>query len=338
MNSRCAAAHRRRAPPCAEETEVDYRIDFRRVKERASFAAVLRRYRLVGQTGRTQHFILCPFHREADPSCRIDHARNRFRCFGCGAKGSILDFVASLEGCTIKEAATIIAASCDIATDCSNRGAAAAGRHPTGAYGERPTRVPARNKPLRISLNLDPTHLYLLRRGLTPELIERFGLGYCNQGLMRGRIAIPLHDEEGQLVAYAGRWAAEGIPEGRPRYLLPRGFQKQLVLFNLHRVKGERSLTIVESYWSVFRLTSLAVPAVALMGRELSIRHIELLAGAGVDHVQLMLDGDAPGRLATAKMLPELAPHFCVRDLELPDSMKPHSAPEDVLRRLIGIP
>jgi DNA primase len=194
-----------------------------------------------------------------------------------------------------------------------------------------------RNQPLRISLSLDPTHPYLLGRGLAPELIERFGLGYCDRGLMRGRIAIPIHDEEGHLIAYAGRWAAEDIPEGRPRYLLPRGFQKQLVLFNLHRVKDQRSLVIVESYWSVFRLATLAVPAVALMGRELSIRHIELLTRAGVDHVRLMLDGDSPGRLATAKMLPELVRHIYVRDLELPDPMKPHSAPEDVLQRLIGI-
>jgi len=49
-----------------------------------------------------------------------------------------------------------------------------------------------------------------------------------------------------------------------------------------------------------------------------------------------MLDGDSPGRMATAKMLPELARHFFVKNLELPDQMKPHSAPEKVLRHLIG--
>jgi DNA primase len=184
---------------------------------------------------------------------------------------------------------------------------------------------------------LDSTHPYLLERGLTPEIIERFGLGYCDRGLMRGRIAIPIHDEEDRLVAYAGRWAAENVPQGRPRYLLPRGFHKQLVVFNLYRVRGVRSLLIVESYWSVFRLTSLGAPAVALMGHELSPNHIGLLTGSGIERVLLMLDGDSPGRMATAKMLPELARHFFVRDLELPDQMKPHSAPEDVLRRLTGI-
>ena len=168
-------------------------------------------------------------------------------------------------------------------------------------------------------------------------MIERFGLGFCDQGLMRGRIAIPIHDEDGRLIAYAGRWATKEVPAGRPRYLLPRGFQKQLVLFNLHRVKSERSLVMVESYWSVFRLASLGVASVALMGRELSVAHIELLTGAGIDHVQLMLDGDSPGRAATAKILPDLARHLFVKDVELPELMKPHSAQEGVLRRLIGI-
>lgn len=202
---------------------------------------------------------------------------------------------------------------------------------------ESPKEPPARNPPLRISLNLDPTHPYLLGRGLSPEIVEPFGLGFCDRGLMRGRIAIPIHDEEGCLIAYAGRWATEEVPAGQLRYLLPRGFQKQLVLFNLHRLRGERSLVMVESYWSVFRLGSLGAPAVALMGRELSVAHIDLLINAGIDHLQLMLDGDSPGRAATAKILPELARYLFVKDLELPELTKPHSAPEDLLRRLLGI-
>lgn len=316
-----------------------YRIDFRAVKERARFEIVLRRYGLAPQSGRAQHFILCPFHNETDPSCRIDHTRNRFRCFGCGAKGSILDFVARLDGSTIREAAALVASWCGIPGESVDNTAApgATEQRAIEASAETPKQTPAQNPPLLIALNLDPTHPYLGDRGLSPEVIERFGLGYCDRGLMRGRIAIPIHDEAGRLIAYAGRWAAENVPEGRPRYLLPRGFRKQLVLFNLHRAKGQRSVVIVESYWSVFRLVSLQVTAVALMGRELSAAHIGLLTGAGIDHVQLMLDGDPPGRAATAKILPELARHLFVRDLELPDAMKPHSAPEEVLRRLVSI-
>lgn len=316
-----------------------YRIDFRAIKERARFEPVLRRYRLVPQVGRAQHFILCPFHRETDPSCRIDHARNRFRCFGCGTKGSILDFVARLEDTSIKKAAALVAIWCGITTEYAD-GASAPLRseqHAIDPSGGSSTKTPARNQPLRMSLKLDPAHPYLLGRGLTSEVIERFGLGFCDQGLLRGRIAIPIHDDEGCLIAYAGRWAAEEVPQDQPRYLLPAGFHKRLVLFNLHRVKGERCLVMVESYWSVFRLASLGAPAVALLGRELSTAHIELLTRAGIDHIKLMLDGDSPGREATVKVLAELARHLFVKDLELPELMKPHSAPEEVLRALLNI-
>ena len=320
-----------------------YDIDFKTLKLRASFAMVLDRYGLARHSTRHRHFILCPFHPETDPSCRIDHSRSRFYCFGCGAKGSVLDFVARLEGCTIKEAATIVAAYCGIADECADHPVALGAGEPDGndeagqADGAFPGSITG-NRPLRVSLRLDPSHPYLVRRGLTAEAIEQFGLGFCDRGVMRGRIAIPIHDEDGRLIAYAGRWAAEEVPEGRPRYLLPRGFQKQRVLFNLHRVRTARTLAIVESYWSVFRLSALGVPTVGLMGRELSVAHIELLRGTAVERIKLMLDGDLPGRSASTTMIPELVHHFFVENLELPDSMKPHSAPEDVLRRLIGIP
>jgi DNA primase len=73
------------------------------------------------------------------------------------------------------------------------------------------------------------------------------------------------------------------------------------------------------------------------MGRELSEAHIELLKAAGIDHVRLMLDGDAPGRAATAKLLPELAQRFFVKELRLPEQSKPHSAPEELLLPLLGL-
>jgi hypothetical protein len=59
---------------------------------------------------------------------------------------------------------------------------------------------------LSFSLHLDPAHPYLRERGLSDEDIETFGLGLASRGVMAGRIAIPIHDELGQLVAYAGRW------------------------------------------------------------------------------------------------------------------------------------
>jgi DNA primase len=320
---------------------VRYDIDFTSLKRRASFATVLDRYGLA-RPSRHRHFILCPFHRESDPSCRIDQDRNRFHCFGCGAKGSVLDFVARLEGCTLRDAAVLVAAYCGIAAeDAKPAMARDAGEPDASGKAERADGASSGSdtgiRPLGFTLRLDPSHPYLAGRGLTPEAIAQFGLGFCDRGVMRGRIAIPIHDEAGRLIAYAGRWAAAAVPADRPRYLLPPGFRKQRVLFNLHRVKAARTLTIVESYWSVFRLAALGVGAVGLMGREISPAHIALLRAAAAERLWLMLDGDSPGRSASAKILPELARHFFVKNIELPDLLKPHSAPEDVLRRLIAI-
>ena len=100
--------------------------------------------------------------------------------------------------------------------------------------GSRPHVVEeAVNPPLRFALKLDPTHPYLTER-VSKETIETFGLGLCSKGSMAGRIAIPIHNEHGDLVAYAGRWPGDdGWPEGEDKYKLPPGFQKHRVLFNL---------------------------------------------------------------------------------------------------------
>ena len=49
-------------------------------------------------------------------------------------------------------------------------------------------------------------------------------MGFAGRGVMKGRIAIPIHDEYGQLIAYAGRWAANPVPDEESRYKLPEGF------------------------------------------------------------------------------------------------------------------
>ena len=55
---------------------------------------------------------------------------------------------------------------------------------------------------------------------------------------MAGRICIPIHNAKGELVAYAGRWPGEDVPDGQERYKLPPKFHKSRVLFNLHRLAG----------------------------------------------------------------------------------------------------
>jgi DNA primase len=76
-----------------------------------------------------------------------------------------------------------------------------------------------------------------------PTVPERKRVGFfAGKGSMHDRIVIPIHNSEGELVAYAGR----SIDGSEPRYKFPAGFHKSLELFNLHRVRREVSVVLVE--------------------------------------------------------------------------------------------
>src|SRR3990167_4602134 len=47
---------------------------------------------------------LCPFHEEDTPSFHVTPSKNLFHCFGCGAAGSVIDFVMKKDGLTKQEA------------------------------------------------------------------------------------------------------------------------------------------------------------------------------------------------------------------------------------------
>jgi len=347
----------------------DY-IDFAYVKEYASFERVIAWYNLKLFGTGTQRSVLCPFHRERKASCKIDLDRNIFHCFGCETKGNVLEFVARMEGDEddLRGAAIKIAEVCEIALAPPRSPAprrqpgrparrrraaevwaegAAAPQKPSSTSAARLANdnalapdgtVPdgAINPPLTFALKLDPAHPYLAARGLSPATIAAFGLGHCARGVMAGRICIPIHDAAGQLVAYAGRWPGDDLPEGEERYRLPAKFHKSAVLFNLHRVPEGEHLVLVEGYWSAIRLHALRLPAAALMGWSASAEQLALLRDRGVRFLTLLLDGDDAGRRGRERVLPELAQSFFVRAPLLPDGQKPDTLPEPLLRQLVA--
>lgn len=52
----------------------------------------------------------CPFHPDRSPSFTIYSGGERFQCFGCGAQGDVLDYVARLYGLGMVEAARVLCA------------------------------------------------------------------------------------------------------------------------------------------------------------------------------------------------------------------------------------
>ena len=200
---------------------------------------------------------------------------------------------------------------------------------------------PAANKPLGFSLTLDPKHPYLAERGLTAEAIEVFGLGYADRGIMAGRIAIPIHNAQGELVAYAGRWPGEP-PEGEGKYKLPPRFRKSLEVYNLHRALSEDSdapLVVVEGFFDCIAVWQAGNRhVVALMGSSLSARQEELLLSyCGSEWpVTLFFDEDEAGRNGRQQALSSLTHNCHVSQIELPEEgSQPEDLPPDNLLKMI---
>src|SRR5450755_1719881 len=65
-------------------------------------------------------------------------------------------------------------------------------------------------------------------------------MGFAAKGILRGRVAVPIHDGTGTLLAYCGIAAST---EQSPRFLFPSNFDPATAIFNGNRVSaGELNL------------------------------------------------------------------------------------------------
>ena len=82
-------------------------VDFGAVKQTVSLEAVLRHYQVPGLRKRGHQLVgPCPIHRgQRDDSFRASLSKNAFHCFACQAGGNVLNFVAAMEKCSIRQAA-----------------------------------------------------------------------------------------------------------------------------------------------------------------------------------------------------------------------------------------
>jgi DNA primase len=294
-------------------------VSFADIKKQVPLEEVLRAYGVdwLRRSGPQQYRGRCPIHQgQGTEAFHANLGRNVFHCFACGAGGNVLDFVAKMEGCSVREAALRLQAS-------PGPGVGAARVSSSGPERrELVTKKRELNPPLGFSLKVDGTHPYLARREVDPITAGHFGLGYYGgRGLMSRRIAIPIHDHQGRLVAYCGR-ALDGAA---PRYRFPAGFQKSQVLFNYHRARtvGEDRVIVVEGFFDCLRVHQAGFPGVvALMGARLSATQKNLLADR-FSRVVLLLDGDPTGRAATAQIARDLAPACSVTEVLLPPKMQP---------------
>ena len=322
-------------------------VDFAKVRERLRFEDVLSHYGIAYPEGRIQLKLHCPFHDDSTPSCSIILEKKNFKCFGCSAKGNVLDFIILKEKGDVtrnedRHAAAVLAVELmgeDIKQfgkgSSPARSASAAKPKPKGDAKAKPT--PTENPVFDRVLQLDHEHPFLTTRNVTPELAEKFGLGFCAKGIMRNRIAIPIHRPTGECVGYVGRWADDELPEDTEKYSFPKGFSKSLELWNIHRALTleSRFLVLVEGYWSTIRLHELGIATAALMGTSISEQQANLIRDLGYKFAILLLDGDDAGRQAIPEAANILSQHVYVRTVSLPDGEKPDSVPESFLQQFL---
>jgi DNA primase len=283
---------------------------------------------------------LCPFHSEKTPSFSVNASKQFYYCFGCHATGDALKFVMEIEGVSFYEALKSLAERYGIpmpkrslySDEESRKRAALLEMHEAAqASFQGNLRGPSG----------ETARQYLAHRGVRPETMEEFGLGYAERsgrelvrlfeqrgvpadlaeasGLIgrrqdgslydkfRNRLMFPIHNERGQIIAYGGRTLS---PEDEPKYLnSPETpiYKKSHVLYNLHRAKDairkeDRSI-LVEGYMDVIGVSAAGFGAVvASCGTALTTAQIQALKRHS-QRIVVNFDPDAAGVKAAERSI-----------------------------------
>ncbi len=125
--------------------------------------------------GGKEYKACCPFHDEKSPSFTVSADKQFYHCFGCGAHGTALGFVMEYDHLGFVEAVEELAARAGM--DVPREGGSAAPAHPND---ELYVAMERASLFFRQSLSGEARAKdYLNRRGLTADIMQRFGIGYA---------------------------------------------------------------------------------------------------------------------------------------------------------------
>ena len=231
------------------------------IKEKVDLVDFLKSYLTLTPTGRNFKAI-CPFHQEKTPSFFVSPERKIWHCFGCGLGGDVIKFAMLYEHLEFPEALKFLAEKAGIQIRTLNPSE----QREFGVLydlNEEAVRFYKKN----LSLN-EKALAYLKERGLKPEIIEEFNLGFApygeelvkfliknghdirdiaraglaqrnTRGLYKDkfqeRIIFPISNQVGKVVAFTGRIMPDSSgkdPEGSPKYLN----SPETVIFNKSKV------------------------------------------------------------------------------------------------------
>lgn len=290
---------------------------------------------------------LCPFHNEKSPSFHVYEGPDEphYHCFGCGAHGDVITFVMETEGMQFRDAVEKLAgeAGLEIPRDNPEDRARAERRDTLAGVME----LSAKFFESQLGGSAGRAGLeYLKGRGLSPDTIKRFRLGFAPDGFealksklakenipeelglesgmlvkndetgrvydrFRGRVMFPILDTKGRVIAFGGRT----MGDEKPKYLnSPETplFHKGRTLYNLNHAqkpaRDRNEIIVVEGYMDVIALAEGGFPhAVAPLGTALTEDHIQLLWRFAEEPI-LCFDGDAAGQKAAARGVDRVLP------------------------------
>lgn len=126
---------------------------------------------------------------------------------------------------------------------------------------------------------------YLKTRGVTDELIEKFEIGFCDNGNFNGRVVIPSYNKNGELNYFIARsWN----PRSKNKYMNPK-VEKDKIIFNENRIDWEKEITLVEGVFD-----SIFVPnSIPLLGKHISELLLKTIYNKAKSNIIICLDSDA---------------------------------------------
>ncbi|GEK72810.1 MULTISPECIES: DNA primase [Halomonas] len=296
------------------------------------------------------HSGLCPFHQEKSPSFTVSADKQFYHCFGCGAHGNALRFLMEYDNLRFPDAVEHLAAR--LGLEVPREGA----DDPRAQARERKRKEGVNLLELSASFFRERLKMpegqgareYIERRGLSPEVVRDFGIGYApggweslkrhlgEQGIaepvqieygllvhredsgrtydrFRDRVMFPIRDIRGRTIAFGGRV----LGDAKPKYLnSPETpvFHKGRELYGLYEARQANPrlerLVIVEGYMDVVALAQFGIRnAVATLGTATTEDHLGRLFRM-VDEVVFCFDGDRAGRQAASRALETVLPQM----------------------------
>ena len=233
----------------------------------------------------------CPFHDDNNPSFSANLKKGVYYCFACGAKGRISEFGLEKER--------------DITfDDFQDLGLLLT---PDDSAIEQVFPLPKEYRP--IDSHSDRYMAYLHNRGIISKVIEKFHIGYCNDGDYAGRIVVPMKYGFCARSIYSEKIGFLMYGKQFRKYLFPLGLPKSFMIFNCDRKVN--TLIITEGVFDVLKLASLGFNnTVAILGSRLSPWQTHLICETGAREIFVMLDSDEAGNTGMQEIVMELVSKF----------------------------